>query len=131
MISDFFFRLCPLSDLQWIWLCICKLTRNRPCYFTLSKNIKLYNKYTDWIIKANFTTSYNVVITPQFIDIQVVETSNKKKWIMMKTEKSKNINKTATTKNKIKKTIRATQLKQKQNKQTKINCNKKSINEQN
>ena len=50
---------------------------------------------------------------------------------MMKTKQSKNINKTATTKNKIKKTIRATQLKQKLNKQNKINCNKKSINEQN
>jgi hypothetical protein len=31
------------------------------------------------------------------------------------------------TKNKIKKTIRATKLKQKQNKQIKINCNKKVI----
>jgi hypothetical protein len=40
---------------------------------------------------------------------------------------SRNINKTATTKNKIKKTIRATKLKQKQNKQTTINCNKKVI----
>ena len=49
----------------------------------------------------------------------------------MKTKQSKNINKTATTENKIKKTIRATQLKQKLNKQNKINCNKKSINEQN
>jgi hypothetical protein len=44
----------------------------------LEQKYKTLHKYTDWTIKANFTTSYNVVITPQFIDIQVVETSNKK-----------------------------------------------------
>ena len=47
---------------------------------------------------------------------------------MMKTEQSRNINKTATTKNKIKKIIRATELKQKQNRPKKIKCNKKSNN---
>jgi len=44
----------------------------------LNQNIILYNKYTDWTIKVNFTTSYNVDITPRFIDMQVVDKSNKK-----------------------------------------------------
>jgi hypothetical protein len=38
----------------------------------------------------------------------------------MKTKQSRNINKTATTKNKIKKTIRATKLKQKQRSKNKL-----------